>query len=149
MPYHYTKRRCAGCGRTSPIRPTARPDTISAHIGGSAFTATASPDPPWGRVATPSARGRPRSLVTAVNRSYVENDHSLALGDSSCLGRRTGPATEPLVVREPGRQRYPRSRALSTARVRSRTPSFERMLEVWFFTVPSAVPRASAISRLL
>jgi hypothetical protein len=28
-------------------------------------------------------------------------------------------------------------------------PSFERMLEAWFLTVPSAVPSASAISRLL
>lgn len=41
------------------------------------------------------------------------------------------------------------SRALSTARVRSRTPSFERIVEMWFFTVPSARVRASAISRLL
>src|SRR5438552_18363852 len=38
--------------------------------------------------------------------------------------------------------------ALSTARVRSRTPSFERILETWFFTVPSEMSRASAISRL-
>ena len=41
-----------------------------------------------------------------------------------------------------------RSIAVSTARVRSRTPSFDRMLEAWFFTVPSAAPSASAISRL-
>jgi hypothetical protein len=33
----------------------------------------------------------------------------------------------------------PVSSALSTARVRSRTPSLARMLDTWFFTVPSAV----------
>jgi len=43
----------------------------------------------------------------------------------------------------------PNSTALSTARVRSRTPSFERMFEMWFLTVPSASSKARAISRLL
>lgn len=43
----------------------------------------------------------------------------------------------------------PNSNALSTARVRSRTPSLERMLETWFFTVPSATPSEWAISLLL
>src|SRR5713101_5561803 len=38
--------------------------------------------------------------------------------------------------------------ALSTARVRSRTPSLERIFETWFFTVPSDKSSASAISRL-
>jgi hypothetical protein len=48
-----------------------------------------------------------------------------------------------------GRWRSPASRAFRTARVRSRTPSLARMLETWFLMVPSAVPRASAISLLL
>jgi hypothetical protein len=43
----------------------------------------------------------------------------------------------------------PVSSALSTARVRSRTPSLARMLDTWFLTVPSAVASTSAISRLL
>jgi hypothetical protein len=43
----------------------------------------------------------------------------------------------------------PSSSAFSTARVRSRTPSFDMMLDAWFFTVPSAVPNVSAISRLV
>lgn len=38
------------------------------------------------------------------------------------------------------------SKALSTARVRSRTPSLERMFETWFLTVPSATPSELAIS---
>ncbi len=33
------------------------------------------------------------------------------------------------------------SKAFSTARVRSRTPSLERMLETWFLIVPSATPQ--------
>ena len=37
----------------------------------------------------------------------------------------------------------------STACVRSRAPSFPRMFETWILTVPSAVPRASAISRFV
>src|SRR4029077_12804291 len=45
--------------------------------------------------------------------------------------------------------RQPSSRALRTARVRSRTPSLPRTLDAWFLTVPSEVPSASAISRLL
>jgi hypothetical protein len=45
--------------------------------------------------------------------------------------------------------RYPSASALKTARVRSRTSSLVKMLEVWFFTVPSAIPSALAISRLL
>jgi hypothetical protein len=45
--------------------------------------------------------------------------------------------------------RYPNSSAFNTARVRSRTPSLARMLDAWFFTVPSTVPSASEISRLL
>src|SRR5690606_20783085 len=40
------------------------------------------------------------------------------------------------------------SKALSTARVRSRTPSLDRMLDTWFLTVPSATPRELAISLL-
>jgi hypothetical protein len=44
---------------------------------------------------------------------------------------------------------HPSSRALKTARVRSRTPSLLKTLEAWFFTVPSDVPDAIAISRLL
>src|SRR5690606_5150259 len=40
------------------------------------------------------------------------------------------------------------SKAFSTARVRSRTPSLDRMLETWFLTVPSATPRELAISLL-
>jgi len=43
----------------------------------------------------------------------------------------------------------PKSIALSTARVRSRTPSLESRLEMWFLTVPSVRLRRSAISRLL
>jgi hypothetical protein len=39
--------------------------------------------------------------------------------------------------------------AFSTARVRSRTPSFEKMLDVWFFTVPALISKVSAISLLL
>src|ERR1700754_3500411 len=46
-------------------------------------------------------------------------------------------------------QTIPSSRAFRTARVRSRTPSLERMLETWFFTVPSATRRELAISLLL
>src|SRR6185312_13432077 len=43
-------------------------------------------------------------------------------------------------------QTMPSSSAFSTARVRSRTPSLERMLETWFFTVPSATFSELAIS---
>ena len=43
----------------------------------------------------------------------------------------------------------PISKALSTARVRSRTPSLDRMLETWFLTVPSATVSELAISLLL
>lgn len=43
----------------------------------------------------------------------------------------------------------PRSIARSTARVRSRTPSFASTLEMWFFTVPSEIFSSSEISRLL
>ena len=46
-------------------------------------------------------------------------------------------------------QIYPSSSAFRTARVRSRTPSLDKMLDAWFLTVPSAVPSALAISRLL
>ncbi len=46
-------------------------------------------------------------------------------------------------------QMRPSSSAFSTARVRSRTPSLERTLDVWFLIVPSVVFRARAISRLL
>ena len=46
-------------------------------------------------------------------------------------------------------QTMPSSSALSTARVRSRTPSLERMLDTWFFTVPSATRSELAISLLL
>jgi hypothetical protein len=49
--------------------------------------------------------------------------------------------------RPPAAQMTPISSAFSTARVRSRTPSFDRTLEVWFLTVPAAVPDASAIPR--
>src|SRR3546814_6327368 len=37
------------------------------------------------------------------------------------------------------------SKALSTARVRSRTPSLDRMLDTWFLIVPSATPSELAI----
>src|SRR5690606_28615731 len=40
------------------------------------------------------------------------------------------------------------SKALSTARVRSRTPSLLRMLDTWFLIVPSATPSELAISLL-
>ena len=43
----------------------------------------------------------------------------------------------------------PSSNAFSTARVRSRTPSLERMFDTWFLTVPSATPSELAISLLL
>src|SRR5204863_5289362 len=43
----------------------------------------------------------------------------------------------------------PKSIALNTARVRSRTPNFESTDEMWFFTVPSEMLRSSEISRLL
>ena len=46
-------------------------------------------------------------------------------------------------------QNKPLSRPLSTARVRSRTPSFARMLDTWFLMVPSLIASAIAISRLL
>jgi hypothetical protein len=46
-------------------------------------------------------------------------------------------------------QTIPISSAFSTARVRSRTPSFDKMLETWFFTVPSATFSELAISLLL
>lgn len=42
----------------------------------------------------------------------------------------------------------PNSNAFSTARVRSRTPSLDRMFDTWFFTVPSATPSELAISLL-
>ena len=44
-------------------------------------------------------------------------------------------------------QSSPSSRARSTARVRSLTPSLNMSEEAWFFTVPSAIPSASEISR--
>src|SRR3546814_15437021 len=40
------------------------------------------------------------------------------------------------------------SKALSTARVRSRTPSLLRMFDTWFLIVPSATPSQLAISLL-
>src|SRR5690606_31230012 len=40
------------------------------------------------------------------------------------------------------------SNAFSTARVRSRTPSLDRMFETWFLMVPSATPSELAISLL-
>src|SRR3546814_3268815 len=40
------------------------------------------------------------------------------------------------------------SKALSTARVRSRTPSLDRMFDTWFLIVPSATPSELAISLL-
>ncbi len=43
----------------------------------------------------------------------------------------------------------PSSNAFRTARVRSRTPSFDRMFETWFLTVPSATLSELAISLLL
>lgn len=46
-------------------------------------------------------------------------------------------------------QTMPSSSAFNTARVRSRTPSLERMLDTWFFTVPSATFSELAISLLL
>ena len=46
-------------------------------------------------------------------------------------------------------QTIPNSSALSTARVRSRTPSLDRMFDTWFLTVPSATPSELAISLLL
>src|SRR5690625_4893604 len=46
-------------------------------------------------------------------------------------------------------QTMPSSSAFRTARVRSRTPSFDRMLETWFFTVPSATCSELAISLML
>lgn len=58
-----------------------------------------------------------------------------------CTGR--------LACRAGTTQTMPISNALSTARVRSRTPSLERMLETWFFTVPSATVSELAISLLL
>ena len=56
---------------------------------------------------------------------------------------------DPARVGRTGHAMMPSSTALSTARVRSRTPSFERMFEMWFLTVPSASSNAPAISRLL
>ena len=47
------------------------------------------------------------------------------------------------------RYKYRASSALNTALVRFLTPIFQRMLEILFFTVPSAIVSASAISRLL
>ena len=41
------------------------------------------------------------------------------------------------------------SAPFNTACVLDLTPSFNRMLDTWFLTVPSVVPNASAISRLL
>src|SRR5690348_8404362 len=43
----------------------------------------------------------------------------------------------------------PSSSAFRTARVRSRTPSLDRMLDTWFLTVPSATLSELAISLLL
>src|SRR5690606_41959296 len=40
------------------------------------------------------------------------------------------------------------SKAFSTARVRSRTPSLLRMFDTWFLIVPSATPSELAISLL-
>src|SRR6185295_16395228 len=45
--------------------------------------------------------------------------------------------------------RYPSSMPFNTACVLDLTPSFNRMLDTWFLTVPSVVPNAWAISRLL
>src|SRR5688572_12723405 len=57
------------------------------------------------------------------------------------------PAGSPAVRR--ARYTIPSSNAFSTARVRSRTPSFDRMFDTWFLTVPSATPSEFAISLLL
>ena len=46
-------------------------------------------------------------------------------------------------------QTSPSSSPFSTARVRSLTPSFERMDEMWFLTVPSEMASSEATSRLL
>jgi putative flippase GtrA len=48
-----------------------------------------------------------------------------------------------------GDQRIPSSAARRSARLRSRTPSFEKIVDARFFTVPSDRSRRSAISRLL
>ena len=66
---------------------------------------------------------------------------------SDCNDREAGWARRWARPRPPG-QTYPRSTALRTARVRSRTPSLARMFDTWFFTVPSATKRARPISRL-
>jgi hypothetical protein len=58
-------------------------------------------------------------------------------------GRAQGRADPPVA------QTMPISNALSTARVRSRTPSLDRMFDTWFLTVPSATPSEFAISLLL
>src|SRR5882757_6439459 len=42
----------------------------------------------------------------------------------------------------------PAAMARKTALVRSGTPSFEKMLDTWFLTVPSRRLRAEALSRL-
>src|SRR3982751_6768581 len=70
-------------------------------------------------------------------------DESARAGNAAGARHRRG---RRLVQRD---QTIPRWSAFRTARVRSRTPSWERMFETWFFTVPSATPSEFAISLLL
>ena len=78
-----------------------------------------------------------------------------SFGDFGCSrdGRPQIPECAPdsnkAAIRDRSHYTIPSSSAFSTARVRSLTPSLERMLETWFLTVPSATLSELAISLLL
>lgn len=95
---------------------------------------------------------RAKSGVTGLAGHFFAQRGRTPSGDGWCGDIRSssspGRAGLPQEVsdRLAGFYNAPSSKAFSTARVRSRTPSLLRMLETWFLTVPSATLSALAIS---
>ncbi len=83
--------------------------------------------------------GTSRSVLFMVRQARHERD----VGGSTRTGKRMAQGCG---WGRGCRYTIPSSKAFNTARVRSRTPSLERMLETWFLTVPSATLSEFAIS---
>src|ERR1051325_18109 len=131
--------------REEPIVKTSRQSAI---VVGDARPSIAEHEP------SRDGEAETRDVVEIARNGVATRGHAQVR--SPDVGAEVETVEDRAAIRGPGvvdtvheRQMYPRSRAFSTARVRSRTPSFDRMLEAWFLIVPSAVPSASAISRLL
>src|SRR5690606_22701677 len=106
----------------------------------------------------PAAAGRPSCRSDQLQLEGLQHRAGAVAHAELGQGERAAPTRHRLVLpatarraaagRPSCRQTNCSSKAFSTARVRSRTPSLLRMLDTWFLIVPSATPSELAISLL-